>query len=58
MSYENQDFTLHQMHNEVNPNCEYCAEKWDINSPEARVKTLPIPKGFVSAPRRGDGQHY
>lgn len=61
------DFTLHQTHKEQNPNCELCAEKiqgqkekkkWNINAPESRVKEIPIPKGFFSAPRRGDGNHY
>lgn len=69
MSYENQSFTLHQNHKTKNPNCEYCAKSseesleemgknWDVESPESRVKTIPIPKGFVSDPRRGDGNHY
>lgn len=67
MSYPNQNRTQHETHKTKNTNCEYCAKSdreileemsWNIDSPESRVKVLPIPKGFVSAPRRADGQHY
>ncbi len=57
MSYENKDKTEHDAYHKLIPNlsCELC---WDVNAPESRVKSIPIPKGFVSAPRRGDGHLY